>query len=55
MRAGLADPASPALDRVLHEAMRLYPPTWVFDRAATEPVSVAGYAFPKGQKFYLSP
>ncbi len=54
VRAELDGPAFPALDRVLHETMRLYPPSWVFDRSSTEPVTVGGFSFPKGQKFYLS-
>jgi len=55
VRGELDGLTTPALDRVLHETMRLYPPTWVFDRSSVEPVEVAGFSFPKGQKFYLAP
>lgn len=35
-------------DRVLNEAMRLYPPVYTLFREPTEPVRVAGYDLPEG-------
>jgi cytochrome P450 len=36
------------LDGVVHEALRLYPPAWVFARDVLEDVQVGGYVIPKG-------
>jgi cytochrome P450 len=35
-------------DRVLNEAMRLYPPVYTLFRESTEPVELAGYDLPEG-------
>jgi cytochrome P450 len=41
---------------VLQESMRLYPPTWLFLRYATLPVTLpSGASVPAGTKLYLSP
>jgi cytochrome P450 len=53
---GLADLEKLALiEAVVLESMRLYPPVWGFAREATEPVEIAGYTFPKGAEFVMSP
>jgi cytochrome P450 len=43
------------LERVLKEGLRLYPPTWVFDRAPTEEVELGGFRVPAGEAIYVSP
>ena len=40
---------------VLHEALRLYPPAWMFARHAVEDDVVGGYAIPKGEMLMFSP
>jgi cytochrome P450 len=45
----------PLLDRTLKEALRLYPPTWVFDRAPVEDVTLGGFRVPAGEAIYVSP
>ncbi len=35
-------------ERILTEAMRLYPPAWIIARMAMEPVEVGGYVLPPG-------
>jgi cytochrome P450 len=40
---------------VVQEAMRLYPPVWVFERQAIADDVVAGYAIPKGTIVAVSP
>src|SRR5581483_5473582 len=49
----LADDA--AVERVVLEAMRLYPPAWVFERMATEDDVVGGYTFKKGTTALIVP
>lgn len=39
---------------VVAEAMRLYPPAWAIGREASEDLSIAGYAVPKGAVVLLS-
>ena len=40
--------ALPYTDRVITEAMRLFPPVTALARVATEPVEVGGWTIPKG-------
>ena len=40
---------------VVQEAMRLYPPVWVFERQALEDDVICGYAIPKGTVVAVSP
>jgi len=42
-------------EAVVLESMRLYPPAWGFAREALAPVEIAGFAFPKGAEFVISP
>jgi len=49
-------PALPYTSLVLLEALRLYPPTWLFIRMALEGVQLpSGYRMRAGDKIYLSP
>jgi cytochrome P450 len=43
------------VERVVLESLRLYPPTWLLVRTAAKSVSVAGYDFPAGHHFMVSP
>jgi cytochrome P450 len=48
-------PALGYVEDVLSEAMRLYPPTWIFVRVALEPDRLpSGVEIPAGAKLYLS-
>ncbi|MEZ4385358.1 MAG: cytochrome P450 [Nannocystaceae bacterium] len=40
---------------VIHEALRLYPPFWVFPRHAAEDDELGGYAIPQGSTVMISP
>jgi cytochrome P450 len=42
-------------ERVLQEAMRLYPPAWCFERAAVDADEVGGYAIPAGTTIAVCP
>ncbi|HMI82734.1 MAG TPA: cytochrome P450 [Polyangiaceae bacterium] len=42
-------------ERVLQEAMRLYPPAWCLERAAVEADEVGGYAIPAGTTIAICP
>lgn len=44
-----------ALVAVVRESGRLWPPTWLLHRVATEPVSLGGYRFAAGHHFLVSP
>ena len=46
--------ALPCAERVLKEAMRLYPPAWTTGREAGEDVEIGGYVIPKGAQLLLS-
>lgn len=48
-------PALRYTERVLAEAMRLYPPAWALGRRAIAPVHLAGRTLPPGSVFVLSP
>ncbi len=41
--------------RIFQEAMRLYPPAWIFGRMATEPVQIGPYVLPAGSRALASP
>jgi cytochrome P450 len=43
------------LSAVILEALRLHPPTWLIQRVAVRPVQLAGYEFPAGHNFLISP
>ena len=47
--------ATPYLDQVVLEALRLYPPAWVFDREPMEDVELGGFHVPKGATLYVCP
>lgn len=52
---GLADvPALACAERVLAEAMRLYPPAWNIGRQSVADYAVRGYTLPKGSLFAVS-
>lgn len=44
-----------AVERVVQEAMRLYPPAWIFERMATEDDVVGGFALEKGTTALIAP
>lgn len=46
--------ALPYTERVLKEAMRLYPPAWTTGREAGEDVEIGGYLIPKGAQILTS-
>lgn len=41
--------------QVIDEALRLYPPVWLFSRKAVTDDAIAGYAIPAGSNIFLSP
>jgi pentalenene oxygenase len=41
--------------QVVMEALRLYPPGWIFSRSTTAACELGGHAFPAGTMFLLSP
>ena len=53
---GIGDlPRLPYTLRVVSEAMRLYPPVWVFEREAIVDDVIGGYSIPKGTVVAVSP
>jgi cytochrome P450 len=51
-RAGELDDA--ALDAVLRETMRLYPPAWAIGREPLEDLELGGFRIPRGSQIWLS-
>jgi cytochrome P450 len=45
----------PYVERVVTEAMRLYPPAWIIGRRAIEPYPVADYVLPRRAMLFMSP
>lgn len=45
----------PLTQRVLEESLRLYPPAWIFSRAAIEEDAIGGFRIPKGSTIVLAP
>src|SRR5262249_38431658 len=43
------------VERVVQEAMRLYPPAWVMDRVPLEDVELGGFRIRKGTDVWISP
>jgi cytochrome P450 len=41
--------------RVIHEAMRLYPPIWAIERRAVRDDTIGGFAIPAGSSVIISP
>jgi cytochrome P450 len=51
-----ANPAKlPYTDKVIREALRLYPPAWRIGRTAGEPIQVGDYILPAGSNILMSP
>jgi cytochrome P450 len=48
-------PALAFTEAVVLETMRLYPPAWAFGRQALDRVEIAGFQFPRGAEFVISP
>jgi cytochrome P450 len=48
-------PRLPVLRRVLDEALRLYPPAWMYSRRAVERDELSGYTLPKGASIIICP
>jgi cytochrome P450 len=42
-------------DKIIKEALRIYPPVWAFVREAVEPFEIGGYRLPARTNFVLSP
>ncbi len=47
-------PALPFVERVVTEAMRLYPPAWIIGRRAIDPYEIGGYVAPARSIFLMS-
>lgn len=55
-RPGAADlPQLKAVERVVNESLRLYPPAWAMDRLAQEDLEVGGHRIPRGWDVWMSP
>jgi cytochrome P450 len=48
-------PRLPYCKQVMHEALRLYPPVWLFTRRAREDDAVGSYRIPAGSDIFVSP
>jgi cytochrome P450 len=48
-------PSLAFVERVVTEAMRLYPPAWLVGRRAIEPFEIGGYLAPARAIFFMSP
>ncbi len=48
-------PALSFTENVVLETMRLYPPAWAIARQSLESVEIAGFRFPRGAEFVMSP
>jgi cytochrome P450 len=48
-------PSLPYVERVVTEAMRLYPPAWIIGRRALEPYAIDGYDIPARSIIVVSP
>jgi cytochrome P450 len=44
-----------ALEAVLRESLRLYPPAWAIGREALEDIDLGGFRIPRGGQLWLSP
>jgi cytochrome P450 len=54
--ATVADlPALGAVEDVVHEAMRLYPPVWVIGREALDNAGIGGHPIEAGTTIWISP
>jgi len=42
-------------EKVIKEAMRLYPPAWIMSRRTVEAVTIGGYAIPRNSAIIISP
>jgi cytochrome P450 len=48
-------PELPAVERVVKESLRLYPPAWAMDRLAQEDLELGGFRVPKGWDIWMFP
>jgi cytochrome P450 len=42
-------------EAILNEALRLYPPIWMFARVVTRPTTIGGYRVPRGRRLVVCP
>jgi cytochrome P450 len=48
-------PRLASIERLVNEALRLYPPAWAFDRLVREDLALGGYTIPKGWNVWVVP